>query len=266
MTAATSTALPGSDETDVTPASRMIHHRPMISASEPLPAPGDRPTSASSERVAVRRRADRGRYDAAAVHAVLDAGRVAHVGFVDGGQPFVLPMAYGRHGDRLILHGSRASRVMRRLASGAAVCVTVTHLDGLVLARSAFHHSLNYRSVMVFGTARPIEDEVEQRSALDALVEHLVPGRTADARSATALELRQTLLAEVAITEASVKVRTGGPIDDPADLDLPVWAGVVPLAEAAGPPEPDPAVPPSVTVPEYLIDRSGMQGGGGGRR
>jgi nitroimidazol reductase NimA-like FMN-containing flavoprotein (pyridoxamine 5'-phosphate oxidase superfamily) len=197
------------------------------------------------------------------VNAVLDAARLAHVGVVVDGRPLVIPMVFCRDGDRLVLHGSVASRLLRTLAGGADVCVTVTLVDGLVLARSAFHHSVNYRSVVVMGVAQRIEGEQARRSALDALVEHLVPGRTADVRSASRVELSQTTLIEVPISEASAKVRTGGPIDDADDLALPVWAGVVPLAEVAGPPVADHLLSADVPVPSYLEAASHQAGAGG---
>jgi nitroimidazol reductase NimA-like FMN-containing flavoprotein (pyridoxamine 5'-phosphate oxidase superfamily) len=218
----------------------------------PLPEPPEDPTPPATDQVRIRRLPDRGRYDTEAVHAVLDAARVAHVGVVVDGRPVVIPMVFCRDADRLVLHGSVASRLLRSLAAGIEVCVTVTVLDGLVLARSTFHHSVNYRSVVVMGVARPIEGEQARRAALDALVEFLVPGRTSDARPPNPVELKKTLLIEVPIVEASVKVRTGGPVDDADDLALPVWAGIVPLTEVAGRPEPDELVAPDVAVPPYL--------------
>lgn len=219
----------------------------------PLPDPAVPPPSAAST---VRRTAERGRYDAAAVHAVLDAGFVAHVGIADGDDPTVIPMVYARDGDRLLLHGSVASRLMRHGAVGFPVCVAVTHVDGLVLARSAFHHSVNYRSVVIRGVATRVTDGDALAAGFDRLVDHVAPGRAALVRPADRTEARQTLLLEVPLDDASVKVRTGPPIDDEADLDHPVWAGVVPLTVVAG--EPVPAVdlpsadltpPASVTHP-----------------
>lgn len=194
-----------------------------------------------TERTTVRYRA-RGSFDRATAHRILDDAFVAHVGFVADGQPFVIPMVYGRDGDRLLLHGSVATRVMRTLDAGAPVCVTVTHVDGLVLARSHFHHSVNYRSVVVLGTARRLRDD-EAEAAFPIIVDHAAPGRAAETRAANRVESRQTMVLEVPIEEASVKVRTGGPIDDEIDLDAPgasdVWAGVLPLALQAGEPEAD---------------------------
>jgi len=198
------------------------------------------PQLTTTDRTTVKRAAERASDDRAAAYAVLDEGLVAHVGIQVDGQPFVIPMVYGRDGDRLILHGSVASRLMRGLAGGLPVCVTVTLVDGLVLARSAFHHSMNYRSVVIIGDARRIDDPDDVSAALDALVDHLVPGRVAELRESTPAEIRQTLVLELPIDEASLKARTGGPRDDEADLDLPVWAGVVPLHLATTEPVPDP--------------------------
>lgn len=193
-----------------------------------------------TERSTVRRLSERGSYDRGQIDAVLDEGLVAHVGIAVDGQPFVIPMAYGRDGDRLLLHGSVASRLMRGLDDGLPVCVTVTLLDGLVLSRSTFHHSMNYRSVVVMGTARRITDPADAATALDALVEHVVPGRTAETRAPSAGELRQTMVLELPIEEASLKVRTGGANDDPEDLPLPIWAGVIPLRTEHGELQPAP--------------------------
>jgi nitroimidazol reductase NimA-like FMN-containing flavoprotein (pyridoxamine 5'-phosphate oxidase superfamily) len=164
------------------------------------------------------------------------------VGFAQDGSPFVIPMVYGRDGDQLLLHGAKASRLIRTTGGGVPVCVTVTLLDGLVLARSTFHHSMNYRSVVIMGEARKVEDEAERGRCLDVLVDHIVPGRSAEARGPNRVELRQTEVLAVPIDEASVKLRTGGPKDDPDDLGLPIWAGVVPLTVTAGAPIPDDGV------------------------
>lgn len=194
-------------------------------------------TEPPSQRASVKRLVKRADYDQAAVHAILDEGLVAHVGIVDDiGQPYVIPMVYGRDGDRLLLHGSVASRLQRHLAGGAPVSVTVTLLDGLVLARATFHHSVNYRSVVVLGTANRISEVSEAASALDRIVEHLVPGRTAEARPPNPTELAQTTVLEVPLAEASAKVRTGGPVDESEDLGLDVWAGVLPLSLQVGAP------------------------------
>jgi nitroimidazol reductase NimA-like FMN-containing flavoprotein (pyridoxamine 5'-phosphate oxidase superfamily) len=192
----------------------------------------------------VRRRADRAAYDAAAVHAVLDAAPVGHVGFVSEGRPVVVPMLFGREREDLYLHGSVASRLQRTLGAGIPVCLTVTLVDGLVLARSAFHHSMNYRSAVVFGTARPVDGD-EHLRGLEVISEHLLRGRWAEVRPPTPVELRQTSVLRMTIEEASAKVRTGGPVDDPEDLALPVWAGVVPSTLAWSTPVAEPDLPPA---------------------
>ena len=194
---------------------------------------------APTDRTTLRRHRERGAHDRERIHAVLDQGLVAHVGICVDDQPFVLPMAYGRDADRLILHGSVASRLLRNLDKGLPVCVTVTLLDGLVLARSAFHHSMNYRSVVVLGTATRLADPERAAAALAVLVDHLVPGRSSEARPTSPGELRQTAVLEVPIEEASLKERTGGALDEPEDLELDVWAGVVPLGAVAGAPVPN---------------------------
>ncbi len=210
------------------------------------------PRSAPTARSQVNRLPERARYDAADVHAILDQGLVAHVGVCVGGRPVVIPMVYGRDGDRLLLHGSVASRLQRHLTDEADVCVTVTLLDGLVLARSSFHHSLNYRSVVVQGRARRITDPAEAGRALDCIVDHVVPGRTLEARSPTAIEVRQTSVLAVSLAEASAKVRTGGPKDDPEDLGSGIWAGVVPIAPVAGEPVAEPDLGGDVALPASL--------------
>jgi nitroimidazol reductase NimA-like FMN-containing flavoprotein (pyridoxamine 5'-phosphate oxidase superfamily) len=191
-----------------------------------------------TDRTTVRRKADRGRYDWATITAILDEGLVAHVGFAVDGQPCVIPMAYARIDDALYLHGATGNHMLRTLASGVEVCATVTLLDGLVLSRSAFHHSMNYRSVVVFGRAVRVDGE-EQMRALLAVVDHMVPGRSTDSRPPTPSELRKTFVVRLALTEASAKVRTGAPIEDPADLDLEWWGGELPLRTAASPAVPD---------------------------
>lgn len=193
-----------------------------------------------SERVRVRRLPDRGKYDRATIDSILDEGLVCHAGFVTDGQPYVIPMVYGRVGDSLYLHASAASRLTRVLAAGAPVCVTVTLLDGLVLARSAFHHSVNYRSVVVLGTAAEVIDPAERDAALEAIVGHMLAGRWGEVRPPNTQELKATAVLKLPLGEASAKVRSGPPIDDAEDLALGCWAGVVPLRLAAGTPVPDP--------------------------
>jgi len=194
----------------------------------------------------------RGAFDRETVYAILDEGFVCHVGFVHDGQPFVIPTAYGRVGDTLYLHGAKASRMLKALAAGGEVCVTVTLVDGLVLARSAFHHSVNYRSVVVFGRARAVGDEGEKNAALEAFTEHVCRGRWADVRWPNAQELAATSVVAVPLAEASAKVRTGPPVDDEEDYALSVWAGVLPLRVAPGEPEPDPRLPSGTSLPDYV--------------
>ena len=203
----------------------------------------------TTTRTRVRRLPKRGSYDLATIHAVLDEALVCHVGFVVDGMPAVIPTIHWRDGDVLYVHGSAASRMLRSLRDGVDACVTVTLVDGLVLARSAFHHSMNYRSVVVFGRARLVDDEAEKVRALEALVEHVVRGRSKDVRAPNAKELAQTFVLALPIEEASAKVRTGGPVDDEEDYAMPVWAGVVPLALTPAAPIADEGV--TAEVPEY---------------
>lgn len=203
-------------------------------------------------RTEVRRLPARAAYERALIEAILDEGLVCHVGFSTDHGPVVIPTTYARDGDRLLLHGSPASRMLRSVKAGVDVCVTVTLLDGLVLARSTFHHSMNYRSVVIFGTATPVDDAAEKAEAMRLLVEHIVPGRTSDARQASARELQATLVLALPLAEASAKVRTGMPIDDDEDLSLPVWAGVLPFVTRPGAPEPDPQMDPEVGLPGYV--------------
>lgn len=203
---------------------------------------------------------DRAAYDQELVHAILDEAYVCHLGFVRDGAPVVLPTLYGRVGERLYVHGSTGSRPLRmaggtpREDPGLAVCLTVTHVDGLVLARSAFHHSINYRSVVIHGTAHQVTDPEEKRAALDALVDHVVPGRSADSRPANAKELAATAVLCLDLAAVSAKVRAGGPDDDPEDLDLPHWAGVVPLRKGHDPLVPAADLAPGIDAPDYLIE------------
>ncbi|MEU9237424.1 pyridoxamine 5'-phosphate oxidase family protein [Streptomyces subrutilus] len=208
-----------------------------------------------TDRTVPTRSRDRARYDRETVHSILDQAYICHLGFVRDGAPVVLPTLFGRVGEALYLHGSTGSRPLRAAGKadpGLPVCVTVTHVDGLVLARSAFHHSLNYRSVVVHGTAYQVTDEEECRMALDALVDHVVPGRSADSRPANAKELAATAVIRLDLTEVSAKIRTGGPNDDAEDLGLPHWAGVVPVAPAYGTPVPAADLAAGTAVPDYL--------------
>ncbi|HWG36601.1 MAG TPA: pyridoxamine 5'-phosphate oxidase family protein [Terriglobales bacterium] len=236
------------------------------------------PAPPPSPRTQVRRLPLRGAYDRETVHAILDAGYLCHVAFVaDAGHPVALPTGYGRRGDHLLIHGSSASAMLRRLKDGGdstglghagpqpgralsgsrgeatrgpapgnvEMCCTVTHLDGVVLARSVFHHSMNYRSVVIFGRARAIEADTEKLAALEVITNHIVPGRWNEARLPTPQELKGTVVLELPLAEASAKIRTGPPKDEEEDYDLPVWAGVVPARLSYGAPEPDPRLNPA---------------------
>jgi len=203
-------------------------------------------------RTRVTREPERGVYDRAAAYRLLDEAFICHVGFVVDNQPFVIPTGYGRSGDNLYIHGSAASRMLRNLDQGIAVCVTVTLLDGLVLARSIFNHSMNYRSVVVLGTAVAVEDPAEKQQALRALSEHILPGRWKESRQPNERELKATLVMRLPITEFSAKVRTGPPIDNEEDYSFPTWAGVVPLQTVAGSPINDPRLDPKTLVPDYV--------------
>ncbi len=208
--------------------------------------------SGPTPRSSVRRLPDRARYDRATVDAILDEGLVCHVGFVDEGQPYVIPSSYARQGDRLVLHGSAASRMLKVLSAGASACVTVTLLDGLVLARSGFHHSMNYRSVVVLGRAVEIDDPAEKRRALEAIVENVAPGRATSVRPPNDKELRATRVVAIPLDEASAKVRTGPPKDDEEDYALPVWAGELPLRLEPLAPVADPHPGPAIPTPPHV--------------
>jgi nitroimidazol reductase NimA-like FMN-containing flavoprotein (pyridoxamine 5'-phosphate oxidase superfamily) len=205
-----------------------------------------------TNRTELRRLPARGSHDWKTINQILDAGFFASVGFCLGRQPFVIPTLYGRDGEKLYLHGSAVSRMLRRLETGIPVCVTVTLVDGLVLARSAFHHSMNYRSVVAFGTARKVVDEEQKTRCLRAISEHLIAGRWADVRGPNAKELKATTVLEFTIEEASSKVRSGPPVDDEADYALPIWAGVLPLGLEPSDPVPDDKLVEGVAVPDYV--------------
>jgi nitroimidazol reductase NimA-like FMN-containing flavoprotein (pyridoxamine 5'-phosphate oxidase superfamily) len=215
----------------------------------------DDPVGPPSARTEVRRLPARGRYDRLTVDAILDEAFVCHVGFVVDGHPRVIPTTYARAGDTVYIHGSPASAMLRSLKRGVECCLTVTLIDGLVLARSAFHHSVNYRCVMVFGTAREVQDQAEKMEAMRLLVEHIVPGRWEDTRWPTPKELAGTSILTLDLAEASAKVRTGHPVDDDEDYALPHWAGILPLTTVAGAPERDATGSPSdgePVVPAYV--------------
>jgi nitroimidazol reductase NimA-like FMN-containing flavoprotein (pyridoxamine 5'-phosphate oxidase superfamily) len=206
-----------------------------------------------TERSELRRIPVRGSHDWDAVGRILDAGLLAHVGFCVEGQPFVIPTLYGRDGEKLYLHGSAASRMLLQLETGIPACVTVTLVDGLVLSRSAFDHSMNYRSVVAFGVAKKIVDPVEKVMSLRVIAEHLSPGRWAEVRGPSESELKATSVLEFLIDEASAKVRTGPPLDNESDYGSPVWAGVLPLEMRSGSPIPDDNLVEGVAVPDYVL-------------
>lgn len=213
-------------------------------------------THVPTARTRVVREAHRGVYERAAAYEILDEGFICHVGFVLDGQPFVIPTGYGRAGDNLYIHGSAASRMLRNLNKGVPVCITVTLLDGLVLARSIFNHSMNYRSVVVLGTAVAVLDANEKLEALKLLSEHILPGRWAESRQPNESELKQTLVLRLPIEEFSAKVRQGPPIDDEEDYAFPTWAGLIPLQMVAGAPINDPRLDLKTPVPVYAREYS----------
>jgi nitroimidazol reductase NimA-like FMN-containing flavoprotein (pyridoxamine 5'-phosphate oxidase superfamily) len=208
-------------------------------------------TFPETNRTKLKRLPKRGHFDRETVYGILDEGFICHVGFTVDGKPVVIPTGYARVEDRLYIHGSQASRMLRTLAGGVDVCVTVTLLDGLVLARSAFHHSMNYRSVVVFGRATLVDDAEEKMAALLALSEHFIRGRWNDVREPTDVEMKLTTVLRVPLEEVSAKIRTGAPLDDEEDYSLRMWAGVVPLKLVAGEPINDPRLPLDIPVPDY---------------
>ncbi len=211
-------------------------------------------TFLQTERTKLKRLPKRGHFDRETVYGILDEGFICHVGFAPEGRPVVIPTGYARDGDKLYIHGSQASRMLRTLARGVDVCVTVTIIDGLVLARSAFHHSMNYRSVVVFGRATLIEDREEKLAALLALSEHIIRGRWAEVREPTEEEMILTTVLSLPLEEASAKIRTGPPLDDEEDYTLPVWAGVIPLRLEAGEPLADARLMEGIPVPGYAVN------------
>jgi len=223
-----------------------------------MPEATTQPTTGTypvTDRTVPTRGRQKAAYDRELVHAILDEGYVCHLGFVRDGAPVVLPTLYGRVGERLYVHGSTGSRPLRAASEsdpGLPVCVTVTHVDGLVLARSAFHHSINYRSVVVHGIAHQVTDPEEKRTALDALVDHVVPGRSLDSRPANPKELAATAVLSLDLREVSAKLRTGGPNDEPEDLGLPHWTGVLPLRAGYDTPVPAADLAPGIDVPGYM--------------
>jgi len=211
-------------------------------------------TFPQTDRTTLKRLPKRGHFDRETINSILDEGFICHVGFVVNGQPFVIPTGYARVDDKLYIHGSQASRMLRTLGQGVDVCITITIVDGLVLARSAFHHSINYRSVVVFGNAKLVDDREEKNAALLALSEHFVKGRWGDVRGPNEQELRATTVLSLQLEEASAKIRTGPPLDDEDDYELPVWAGVIPLSMVAGEPIADPRLPSDIPSPTYATE------------
>jgi nitroimidazol reductase NimA-like FMN-containing flavoprotein (pyridoxamine 5'-phosphate oxidase superfamily) len=209
-------------------------------------------TFTKTPRNQVRRHPERGHYDAATIYPIVDEALICHVGFVDGGQPFVIPTLHARQGDSILLHGAKGSRLLRHLEAGGEVCITVTLLDGIVLARSVFSHSVNYRSAVIFGCGVPIDGDDERMRALELFTDRLVAGRWADARPPSAVELKQTGIVAVPIASASAKIRTGPPKDGEEDLDLPVWAGVLPLRLLPGAPIAAPGLPAAIELPDNI--------------
>jgi uncharacterized protein len=209
-----------------------------------------------SERTQLRRLPKRGVFDRETIYKILDEGFVCHVGFTIGGKTFVIPTGYARVGNRLLIHGSSASRMLRAMSDGVEVCATVTLIDGLVLARSAFHHSVNYRSVIVFGSARLVSDEDEKIEALHAFTEHIVPGRWQEVRPPNKSELRATAVLSLPIQEASAKVRRGDPVDAAEDYALDVWAGVIPLKLCADAPKNDARLKNGINPPRYVLNET----------
>jgi nitroimidazol reductase NimA-like FMN-containing flavoprotein (pyridoxamine 5'-phosphate oxidase superfamily) len=227
----------------------------MESTMQGTPQPTTPAAYTRTDRTVPTRAAQKASYDKELVHAILDEGYVCHLGFVRDGAPVVLPTLYGRVGETLYVHGSTGSRPLRMAGQadpGLPVCLTVTHVDGLVLARSAFHHSINYRSVVVHGLAHDVTDPEEKRAALDALVDHVVPGRAADSRPANKKELAATAVIRLDLNEVSAKTRTGGVNEEPEDLTLPYWAGVVPLRKGYDTPLPEADLAPGTELPDYL--------------
>lgn len=208
-----------------------------------------------TKRAQLRRYPNRGSHEPEVIHSILDEAFLAHIGFQVDGQPFVIPTLFGREAEKLYLHGSSVSRMLRELETGVPACVTVTLVDGMVLARSGFHHSMNYRSVVAFGMARKISEPEEKRQALRIISEHLMAGRWDDVRGPNEKELNATAVIEFSIEEASAKIRRGPPLDDEEDYALPIWAGVLPLTLEAKTPIPDSRLPDGVQAPEYVLRR-----------
>lgn len=215
---------------------------------------GEHVTTEPTKRTRLKRVPERGSHDRITIDAILDAGMVCHIGFVVDGSPVVIPTLYARRGNEVLFHGSAASRMLRALLGGLDVCLTVTHIDGIVLARSAFHHSMNYRSVVLFGTATKVTESDSKRAALDYIVESLVPGRIDHLRPMTDTEVRATTVLTLPIDEASAKIRSATVADEPEDEDPLMWAGVIPVSLQAGPPQADPVTAQATSLPRHVAD------------
>lgn len=211
-------------------------------------------TYRKTNRSKVKRIPRRGVYDRSVIYKIIDEALICHVGFVQNSQPFVIPTIHTRVDDNIVLHGSRASRLLKHIGSGNEVCITITIMDGIVLARSVFHHSMNYRSVVLFGKGKAIEGKENKLKALQAVAEHVMSGRWKDARKPNRKELNATTVVAIPIEEASAKIRTGAPLDDLEDYELPIWAGVLPIRQQVASPENDPALNVDVPIPDYVIN------------
>lgn len=214
------------------------------------------PHFTKTEKHRIKRLPKRGQYDRESIYRILDEALICHVGFVENGQPYVIPINFVRVEDTIVLHGAKASRLLKHIAAGHPVCVEATIVDGLVLARSVFHHSVNYRSVVLFGTGRALEQEQEKLRALKAITDHLIPGRWQETRPPNRKEMNATSVVSIKIDEASAKVRMGPPLDDEEDYALPVWAGILPLQETPLPPIRDELLPENIPLPEYIAGYS----------
>jgi nitroimidazol reductase NimA-like FMN-containing flavoprotein (pyridoxamine 5'-phosphate oxidase superfamily) len=212
-----------------------------------------------TKKTRIQRLPKRGHYDRETIYQILDEALICHVGFVEDDQPYVIPINFARVGDTIVLHGAKASRLLKHIETGHPVCVEATIVDGLVLARSVFHHSVNYRSVVLFGAGRMVVDEQEKLAALEAVTEHLIPGRWKEARLPNSKELNATSVVSIRIDEASAKVRVGPPVDDEEDCTLPVWAGVLPLRELPLSPMQDELQSKEIPLPQYVADYSRKQ-------
>jgi len=211
------------------------------------------PNSSKTDRSHIKRHSERAHYDKESIYKIIDEAFICHVSFALDDQPFVIPTIHARSDDQILLHGSKGSRLLQVVKSGAPLSICVTHMDGLVLARSAMHSSMNYRSVVLFGTGEEITDNPKKLEAMEIFFEHLIPGRWRDVRQPNQKELDLTAVVAVDIEEASAKIRTGPPIDDEEDSSLPIWAGVVPFRLAAGKPEEEPGLNEGITLPDYLL-------------